>query len=186
MSSGHPEVVPEVGVLPLWGPEPPLEPTHAVGHVLGVSDHKQGARDSRRGHHGGEQLRTLHRLWAGDRATEGSRLRAEMHSPSRPREDSNLEGARSQAAAEPLASECRLDKLRSGLQEAATAAPAHADLMRPTLQRPTVLTGAALKSEVVTKELAGASDAGNMKSAHIPLAVEPPACERKASQAARP
>ena len=43
------------------------------------------------------------------------------------------------------------------------------------LQSPTVLTRAALKSEVVTNELAGASDAGNMKSAHIPLAVEPPA-----------
>ena len=41
------------------------------------------------------------------------------------------------------------------------------------LQSPTVLTRAALKSEVV-KQPVGTSDAGNMKSAHTPLVVEPP------------
>ena len=41
------------------------------------------------------------------------------------------------------------------------------------LQSPTVLTRAALKSEVV-KQPVGTSDAGNTKSAHIPLVVEPP------------
>ena len=80
---------------------------------------------------------------------------------------SNLEGARSQAAVEPLASERALGKLRSGLHEAAIAAPARADVQRPMLQGPTALTEAALNSELVTGKPVGASEVSESTVAHI-------------------
>ena len=84
--SGNPKVIPEIGVLPLGGPEPPLEPANTTGHILGIRDDEEGPGACGRRHDRSEKLSTLDRLGTRGEQTQGPGPQTKVNAASGPGE----------------------------------------------------------------------------------------------------